>query len=100
MKITIIGDIVTVRGFGFIGIDGKVVYSAEEARQELKLLLNSNNVGLILVAQSFATQLGTEFDEYKLRKHLPLVLDIPDSQGAEAATSLQELVQKSLGLKL
>lgn len=101
MKVNVVGDLVTVRGLGFAGIDGTVVKTAGEARTAIRSLLDTPDVGLILVAQTFSEELGDEFDAYKVRKHLPLVLNIPDSFGAgKNADDIQELVQKALGLRI
>lgn len=92
---------VTVRGFGFAGIDGTVVDNADAARQAIRAYLADPTIGVILVAQTIADQLGGEFDAFKLRRHLPLVLNIPDSLGAGmSGDDIQKLVQQALGLKL
>lgn len=101
MTVKIVGDIVTVRGFGFAGIDGVVVESAEQARKTISDFLSQRDIGLILVAQSIADKLGGEFDDYKLRKEFPLIMNIPDSTGAGMeAEDIQQLVQQALGLKV
>jgi len=101
MTVKIVGDIVTVRGFGFAGIDGVVVENADEARKTISNFLANPEIGLVLVAQSIADKLGGEFDDYKLRKHFPLVMNIPDSTGAGMeAEDIQQLVQQALGLKI
>ena len=101
MTVKIVGDLVTVRGFGFAGIDGVVVENTDHARETIIRYINQPDVGLILVAQTIADQLGDEFDDYKLRKHFPLVMNIPDSTGAGMeAEDIQQLIQQALGLKL
>jgi V/A-type H+-transporting ATPase subunit F len=101
MTVKIVGDIVTVRGFGFAGIEGVVVESAEEAKKIISNFLVQPDIGLVLVAQSIADKLGGEFDDYKLRKDFPLIMNIPDSTGAGMeAEDIQQLVQQALGLKV
>ena len=101
MTVKIVGDIVTVRGFGFAGIEGVVVTSPEEAKKTISEFLRQPEVGLVLVAQSVADRLGGEFDNYKLRKEFPLVMNIPDSTGAGMeAEDIQQLVQQALGIKV
>jgi V/A-type H+-transporting ATPase subunit F len=101
MTIRVIGDLVTVRGWGFAGIDGTVAETAAEASQAIRSYLSQPDVGVILVAQSLADQLGGAFDEYKLRRDLPLVLNIPDSTGAGMqGEEIQTLLQQALGLRL
>ena len=101
MTVKIVGDLVTVRGFGFAGIDGVVVKNAIEAKKTINDFLCQHDIGLILVAQSIANKLGGEFDDYKLRKHFPLVINIPDSTGSGMeAEDIQLLVQQALGLKV
>ena len=78
------GDIITVRGFGFAGIDGVVVKNAQEAKEAIRQMLTDEDVGLILVAQGIANLLGGEFDAYRFRKHLPLILSVEDSTGEQA----------------
>jgi V/A-type H+-transporting ATPase subunit F len=97
----VVGDIVTVRGFGFAGIEGVVAETADEARDAIRRFLGDEDVGIVLVAQSLADQLAGEFDEYKLRRDPPLVLNIPDSTGAGMeAEDIQAMMQKALGLTL
>ena len=100
MKVKVVGDIITVRGFGFAGIEGVVAETASDARMAIRSMLEDADVGLILVAQSVANMLGGEFDDYRFRRHLPLVLSIKDSTGEAAKEDIMEIVQKSLGLKL
>jgi len=101
MIIRVVGDLVTVRGLGFIGIPGAVVESADEARDSIQKFLEDEETGLVLVAQSVADELGNEFDDYKLRRNLPLVMNIPDSKGeGEEAENIHEMIRKALGVKL
>ncbi|NLF39166.1 hypothetical protein GX586_06960 [bacterium] len=99
MKIRVVGDIITVRGIGFAGVDGAVAETADEARAAIRRFLAEPGVGLVLVAQSLAAQLGEEFDEYKIRKEMPLVLNIPDRTGA-GGDNIENLVQKTLGIRV
>ncbi len=101
MTIRIVGDLVTVRGLGFIGIPGAVVESADEARNAIRKFLEDEETGLVLVSQTIAYELGNEFENYKLRKNFPLVMNIPDSKGqGSEAENIQEMIQKALGVKL
>ena len=101
MKLKVVGDIITVRGIGFAGIDGAVAETPEETRAAIRRFLGEPDVGLVLVAQSLADKLGSEFDAYKVRRQFPLVLNIPDSTGAgRDAGDIEALVQKALGLRL
>lgn len=101
MTVRVVGDIITVRGFGFAGVDGTVAEDAAAAREAITRYLADPQVGVILVAQTLANQLGGEFDAYKLRRTLPLVLNIPDSLGAGMeGEDIQKLVQQALGIKL
>lgn len=100
MKVKIVGDIITVRGFGFAGVEGRVAETAQEARAVIRTMLEDEETGLILVGQSVANMLGGEFDAYRFRRHLPLVMSIKDSTGEEPAEDIMAIVQKSLGLKL
>ena len=87
MTARVVGDLVTVRGLGFAGIEGAVVETAAEARAAIHRFLDEKNVGIVLVAQSFADQFGAEFDAYKLRRKFPLVMTIP-AYGVDALLRL------------
>ena len=101
MTMRIVGDIVTVRGWGFAGIDGTVAETPEQAAQAIRAYLAQPDIGVVLVAQSLADQLGGAFDAYKLRRTMPLVLNIPDSTGAGMhGDEIQALMQSALGLHL
>ena len=75
--------------------------NADEARDAIRNFLEVEDAGLVLVAQSMADKLGSEFEDYKLRKNFPLVMNIPDSKGGGSeAENIQEMIQKALGVKL
>ena len=101
MEIRVVGDLVTVRGLGFIGIPGVVADTAEDAREAIQILLENKKIGLVLVGQTIVDELGDEFKSFKLRKKIPLVMNIPDSKGGGTETeNIQKMIQKALGVKL
>ncbi|MFH1006320.1 MAG: V-type ATP synthase subunit F [Candidatus Latescibacterota bacterium] len=100
MKIRIVGDSFTVDTFRLIGVQGVVAEDGEAAKARIEAYLGTDDLGMVLVSQTLADQLGEAFEHYMTRRSLPLVLSLPDrvTQG-KGAEQLAALIESAIGIR-
>ena len=54
MKFFVLGDEDTVLGFQLAGVEGKVISTAEEVSENLKLAFNDKHIGIIIIPERLA----------------------------------------------
>lgn len=101
MKILVLGHPDAVLGFSLVGLNGKVVATAEEANQALDAALADAENGIILVTGDVAALIGPRMDELRLHSTVPLVVEINAPEGAQPEQpSLSELIFRAIGVKI
>ena len=106
MEIALIGDKHTVYGFRLAGI--KKAFLIEDSRQEdirgiLKGLF-SDNIGLILITEKIAAEIGGLLEEVNrfTKGIMPIILQIPDSGGPliSKVDPMRELIKRTVGFEI
>ena len=101
MRFFMIGDKDTVAGFSLVGIEGAVAHSRAEALRAIKQALNAKDIGIILITERLAEEIGSTIDELLSKKRCTLVLRIPDMGGAlEGGGTIEQFVLSALGVKV
>ncbi|MGA1845406.1 MAG: V-type ATP synthase subunit F [bacterium] len=96
-----IGDKDTVAGFSLVGVEGAVAHSRTEALMALKQAINVKDIGIILITETLADEIGSTIDELLSQKRCTLILRIPDMSGAlEGGRTIEEFVLCALGVKV
>ena len=96
----VIGDENMVFGFGLLGIDGRIVHTAEEAQRTLDQAVSEPEAEIILVATEWADILRQRMDALMSASLRPIVLEIPSSTPDETGrTDLRGLLQHTLGVQ-
>ncbi|NPA47425.1 MAG: V-type ATP synthase subunit F [Thermococci archaeon] len=96
MKIAVVGDTDTVLGFKLAGVHETFeVSSPSEAREVLNELVGREDIALILITDSLASEL--ELPDVRL----PIILTVPDrwSEGKGEAR-LMEIVRRAIGVEI
>ncbi|MCD6460178.1 V-type ATP synthase subunit F [bacterium] len=89
-----------VLGFKLVGIAGEVADSAGQALAKLKEVINKN-VKIILISDRLTESIQDEIEEIIVKMNFPLVIEIPDRQGArEGKKSIQDIMKSSLGFNI
>ncbi|MFN8486019.1 MAG: V-type ATP synthase subunit F [Caldilineaceae bacterium] len=99
-KLFVIGDENAVFGFALLGVEGKIVHTADEAQQAFTAAMTRPELGILFLTETWASALRSTVDQWKADPLAPIVVEIPASQPTAARPSLRELVQQSLGLRL
>lgn len=101
MRFFVIGDKDTVLGFKLVGVEGRIVTNAFEAREALKVAASTEDVGIIVITERTAHWIRDDVDEYVYETATPLVIEIPDRKGAlEDRKTISDLVKEAVGIKI
>ena len=101
MKYSIIGDEDTVLGFELVGLSGKVVQTADEARRAFESMLEDKEIGIIIITEPIADMIRPIVDKYLFTLSFPLIVEIPDRRGRPPARpGIREMVNAAIGIKL
>ncbi len=101
MKVVVIGDKETVTAYTLLGAIGIVVKNSEEMYQKLLEVAKREDIGLILLSESFSKKIRDEINDYRLKHPIPLILEIPSRLTKEKTYfDYKEVVMKSMGIKV
>jgi vacuolar-type H+-ATPase subunit F/Vma7 len=99
-RIVAVGPADTVLGLGLLGIEGTVVTTAQEAARAFDAALATPGVALVLLGQAWSGPLRERLERAALDEAGPLVVEIPDPDGASGHAPLTERVERVLGIRL
>jgi V/A-type H+-transporting ATPase subunit F len=101
MKFYLISDNVdTQAGMRLAGIEGVVVHTKQEISDALDIVLQTEDLGILLITEKLAQKIPEVLAEMKLSRSLPLVVEIPDRHGtARSPKSITRYVNEAIGLK-
>ena len=101
MKYFIIGDEDSVRGFGMVGVKGKLVSNAQEAEEAFQSVLQDREVGIVVITERIAELIRPQVDRYMFTEVFPLIVEIPDRLGQIVGKlNLRETVNRAIGIRL
>lgn len=102
MKMYLISDNVdTLTGMRLAGVDGTVVHEKEELRAALETAMSDDSIGLVLLTEKFGREFPELIDEIKLKRQMPLLIEIPDRHGTGRKKDfITSYVNEAIGLKL
>lgn len=102
MKMYLISDNVdTLTGLRLAGVDGIVVHEKEELRQALETAMSDASIGIVLLTEKFGREFPELIDEIKLKRQMPLLIEIPDRHGTGRKKDfITSYVNEAIGLKL
>ena len=102
MKIYCISDNTDTRaGMRLAGIDGAIVYNADEFKEKLAHCMSDKNIGIVLITENLAKTYPEMVSDIKLNAHLPLLVEIPDRHGTGRSKDfITNYVREAIGIKL
>ena len=91
----------TYTGMRLAGVDGVVVHEKQELRDALETAMNDKSIGIILLTERFGREFPDLIDEIKLKRKMPLLIEIPDRHGTGRKKDfITSYVNEAIGLKL
>ena len=102
MKMYLISDNVdTLTGMRLAGVDGVVVHEKNELTDALNFVINSKDIGIVLLTEKFSKDYLEIVNKYNMEAHIPLFIDIPDRHGTGRSENfIRDYVNEAIGLKL
>ena len=102
MKMFLISDNSdTVTGMRLAGIEGIVVYEADEFFEALEKVLADGNIGVLLITEKLSSEYSQTIDKIKLSESTPLVVEIPDRHGSSRGKDfISRYIREAMGVKL
>ncbi len=100
MQYVVIGDEETVLGFSLAGVEGKIANSKEETEKYLNEYIHNPQVGIIIITEKLAAPLSDFINQYTYTESFPLIIQIPDKRGYQRKVSVEEVIRKSVGIKI
>ena len=94
-RILVVGDSETVFGLGLLGLEGRVVASAEEARRALHEASADSGIALVLLGENWAGEVPDAANESG-----PLIVEIPSSTRPARSNALEERIERALGVRI
>ena len=104
MKVIALCDQDTAAGLRLAGI--QTVYVPTEDQTALQywheIEDNIESVGLIIVNEQIAEEIGKELNEFRLRNIIPIVVEIPDKKGRKSdhVEYISYLIKKAVGMEI
>ena len=101
MKFFCIGDEDTVIGFRLVGVEGRTVKTAFEAREAFTVATATPETGIILITEREARLIPELMEKFVYETNFPLVLEIPDARGPlPERKSLPQLIREAVGVSI
>ncbi len=102
MRMFLISDNVdTYTGMKLSGVNGVVVHTRPELKDQLDIVLADNSVGIILITEKLSNEFPEIINDVKLNRRIPLIVEIPDRHGTGRRPDfITSYVNEAIGLKL
>lgn len=91
----------TLTGMRLTGVDGVVVHERDEVKEAIEKAMDDETIGIILLTEKFGREFPDLINEIKLRRTMPLLIEIPDRHGTGRKKDfITAYVNEAIGLKL
>lgn len=100
MHAIVIGTNDMVAGFRLVGISGVVVSTVDEAKHALLKSMENIDVAIVMISETFSTELRKNIDELRLNRIAPLIIELPDRPGSFSAIDMSKIVGNAIGVKV
>jgi V/A-type H+-transporting ATPase subunit F len=104
MKVIALCDKDTASGLQLAGIETVYVPNNEKTAVQYwhEIEDNIESIGLIIVTEQIAEDIGKELNEFRLRNIIPIVVEIPDKHGRKTdhVDYVSHLIKKAVGMEI
>jgi len=100
MRTYVLGNENCVLGFSLVHVDGTCVRDKASFDRELNVALADESIGMLLISADVAAWSQERIDDLKVKSLRPLVVEVPGEQSHQTFPSLQEFVQRAVGIRL
>lgn len=102
MRMYLISDNMdTYTGMKLSGVNGVLVHSRHELKEQLDSVLADKTIGIVLITEKLSNEFPEIINDVKLNRRLPLIVEIPDRHGTGRKPDfITAYVNEAIGLKL
>ena len=104
MNIAALCDADTAVGLRLAGVHQIFVPTSEQTPTQLwhTILDHLDDIALLIITEAFAASIGKEFEEFRLRTIIPVIIEIPDKQGKipDHIDFVSNLIKKAVGMEI
>ncbi len=102
MKMYLISDNSDTRtGLRLVGVDGAVVSTKAELKEQLDIVVSDKEIGIVLIMEKLAKQFPDIIKDIKTKQKLPLIVEIPDRHGTGRSPDfITAYVREAIGVKI
>lgn len=91
----------TWEGMRLAGVDGVILHDKEDVEDKIKLLLKSDEYGIILITEKLRLMCDDYINSIMISYKKPLFLEIPDRHGfGRSKTSITDYIKRAIGLSI
>ena len=91
----------TYTGMRLAGVDGVVIHERAEAERAAARVLSDPEIGIVPVTEVLGQRFSDIWDDIKLNRRMPLLVEIPDRHGTGRKENfITDYVGQAIGLKL
>jgi V/A-type H+-transporting ATPase subunit F len=100
MKIAALCDKETAVGLRFAGVHDLFIPKQETLIHLFQDLTKRTDIGIVLITEHFAQNLGIELKEFRIHKKHPIFVEIPDKKGKleDHVDIVSHLIKRAVGL--
>ena len=100
MKIRLIGDKFTCRGFRLAGINTVVVESEAQLKDEFQEAMEDEDLAILFITEKQAEPIKSLIQDRKMESELPLIVEIPDKDGWQERGKVLNLINRTLSIDI
>jgi len=98
MKIRLIGDLFTCRGFGMAGVETVVAEGEQQIKEEFQNALEAEELAILFITEKKADEIRNQLEEQKMERKFPLIVEIPDKEGWQDRGKVLKLINRTLSI--
>jgi len=101
MKIAALCDKDTAVGLRLAGVQDVYIPDGD-AQNMWNQLAEKDDVGIVFITESIAEQISRALNDYRLRRAIPIVIEIPDKNGrrTDHVDYVSKLIKKAVGVEV
>jgi vacuolar-type H+-ATPase subunit F/Vma7 len=103
MKFHILGDEDVLLGFQFIGIEGSLVETTDEAVDMFNKAIQGElgKIGVLIITEKINAMIHDTVMEWQLSGEYPLIVEVPDLNGhLEGRKTILQAIREAIGLQV
>jgi V/A-type H+-transporting ATPase subunit F len=100
MKMKLIADKFTARGFKLAGIDTILADQATDLKKLFQETLDDEDLAILFITEEKAKQIADLIRKHKMESEMPLIVEIPDKEGWQERGKVLNLINRTLSIDI